>query len=331
MLGVGGMELYHAESSGISKERLTPKLAQSAKTLWKIYIVFTLICALAYYGAGMSWFDAIGHSYSTVAIGGFSTHDASMGYFDSALIESIAVFFMFLAGINFSLHFFVWRKRQLGAYFKDSEFKTYVLVLLSTTLLTAFYLSKASYYSDWLEAFRHGLFQSVSMATTTGFASVDFSSWPLMLPVLLIFSSFVGACAGSTGGGIKVVRILLMLKLAMKEIHKFIHPNAQINIKLNQKSVPESTLISVWGFFSLYVLVFVVIMVLLMLTGLDQVSSFSATVASLNNLGPGLGEVSAHYGNINDMAKWVLSFSMLLGRLEILTLMALLHRAFWRF
>jgi trk system potassium uptake protein TrkH len=169
------------------------------------------------------------------------------------------------------------------------------------------------------------------MATTTGFASANFSAWAFMLPVLLIFSSFVGACAGSTGGGIKVVRILLMFKLAAKEIKKFIHPNAQINIKLNKHSVAEKTLVSVWGFFSLYIIAFVFIMVALMLSGLDQVSSFSATAASINNLGPGLGKVAANYSDINDSAKWILSFSMLLGRLEILTLMALLHRAFWRF
>lgn len=169
------------------------------------------------------------------------------------------------------------------------------------------------------------------MATTTGFASTNFSVWAFMLPVLLIFSSFIGACAGSTGGGIKVVRVLLMFKLAAKEIKKFIHPNAQINIKLNKRSVPENTLISVWGFFSLYVIAFIFIMIALMLTGLDQVSSFSATAASINNLGPALGKVAANYSDINDSAKWILSFSMLLGRLEILTLMALLHKAFWRF
>ena len=331
MLGVGGMELYHAESSGISKDRLTPKLTQTAKALWKIYLSFTLVCALAYYLAGMSIFDAIGHSYSTVAIGGFSTHDLSIGYFDSVMIESVAIVFMFLAGINFSLHFFVWRKKNILEFFKDSEFKTYLLMLSVLTLSVAIYLWNAGYYQTIEEAFRYGIFQSISMATTTGFASANFSLWPLMLPVLLIFASFVGACAGSTGGGIKVVRVLLMFKLAMKEIKKFIHPNAQINIKLNQRSVAESTLVSVWGFFSLYVIAFILIMIALMFTGMDQVTSFSATAASMNNLGPGLGDVAENYGAISESAKWILSFSMLLGRLEILTLMALLHKAFWRF
>jgi trk system potassium uptake protein TrkH len=331
MLGVGGMELYHAESSGISKDRLTPKLTQTAKALWKIYLSFTVICAVAYYLAGMDIFDAIGHSYSTVAIGGFSTHDLSIGYFDNIAIESVAVVFMFLAGINFSLHFFVWRKKNVLAFFKDSEFQTYLLLLSVLIALVTLYLLNSGHYQTTQEALRYGVFQSVSIATTTGFASTNYSLWPLILPVLLIFSSFIGACAGSTGGGIKVVRVLLMFKLAMKEIKKFIHPNAQINIKLNQRSVSESTLISVWGFFSLYVIAFIFIMVALMFTGMDQVTAFSATAASINNLGPGLGDVAENYGAISESAKWILSFSMLLGRLEILTLMALLHKAFWRF
>ena len=331
MLGVGGMELYHAESSGISKDRLTPKLTQTAKALWKIYLSFTVICAVAYYLAGMDIFDAIGHSYSTVAIGGFSTHDLSIGYFDNIAIESVAVVFMFLAGINFSLHFFVWRKKNVLAFFKDSEFQTYLLLLSVLISLVTLYLLNSGHYQTTQEALRYGVFQSVSIATTTGFASTNYSLWPLILPVLLIFSSFIGACAGSTGGGIKVVRVLLMFKLAMKEIKKFIHPNAQINIKLNQRSVSESTLISVWGFFSLYVIAFIFIMVALMFTGMDQVTAFSATAASINNLGPGLGDVAENYGAISESAKWILSFSMLLGRLEILTLMALLHKAFWRF
>ncbi len=331
MLGVGGMELYHAESSGISKDRLTPKLTHTAKALWKIYISFTIICAIGYYLAGMDWFDAIGHSYSTVAIGGFSTHDASIGYFDSVAIEFVAIIFMLLAGINFSLHFFVWQKKNTLTYIQDSEFKAYIFVLITSITLVSIYLFNSGYYQSADDAFRFGIFQSVSIATTTGFVSTNFSLWPLILPVLLIFSSFVGACAGSTGGGIKVVRMLLMFKLAMKEIKKFIHPHAQINIKLNQKSVSEAVLVSVWGFFSLYVVAFVIIMIALMFTGLDQVTAFSATAASINNLGPGLGDVAANYGSISDASKWTLSFSMLLGRLEILTLMVLLHKAFWRF
>jgi trk system potassium uptake protein TrkH len=279
----------------------------------------------------MDAFDAIAHSYSTVAIGGFSTHDTSIGYFNSSAIESVAIVFMLLAGINFSLHFFVWQKKNVFTYFQDSEFKTYLIILFFTAIIVGTYLFDSGYYLSISESARQALFQTVSIATTTGFASTDYSQWPFILPILLIFASFIGACAGSTGGGIKVVRVLLMFKLAMKEIKKFIHPNAQINIKLNHRSVTEDTLVSVWGFFSLYVIAFIMILIALMFTGLDQVSAFSATAASINNLGPGLGEVAANYGGVSDTAKWILSFSMLLGRLEILTLMALLHKAFWRF
>jgi len=331
MLGAGSMELYHAESSGITKERLTPKLTHSAKVLWLIYIVFTIVCSLAYFLAGMSLFDAIGHSFSTVAIGGFSTHDASIGFFQSESIELIAMIFMFLAGINFSLHFLAVRKKSITFYWKDSEFKTYVLILFVTTILVVLYLIFSGFYENSSDSLRHGLFQTISIATTTGFVSTNFSAWPYFVPVILIFASFIGASAGSTGGGIKVVRVLLMFRLAMKEVRKFIHPRGQINIKLNKSTVPESTLVSVWGFFSLYVIGFIIILVLLMFTGFDQVTAFSATAATMNNLGPGLGDVAQNYGNISDTAKWILSFSMLLGRLEILTLMALLHKAFWRF
>jgi trk system potassium uptake protein TrkH len=330
MLGSSSMELYHAESSGISKDRLTPKLTQTAKALWQIYLLFTVVCALAYYWAGMDLFDAIGHSYSTVAIGGFSTHDLSIGYFDSVAIETIAVIFMFLASVNFSLHFFAWRKKSVLAFFQDSEFKAYLVILSALIILVCISLWHSGYYQNLNGVLRYGIFQSVSIATTTGFVSTHFASWPLMLPVLLIFSSIIGACAGSTGGGIKVVRALLMFKLAMKEIKKFIHPNAQINVKLNRTSVGESTLVSVWGFLSLYVISYSFIMLALMFSGMDHTSSFSATAASINNLGPGLGHVASNYATISESAKWILSFSMLLGRLEILTLIALLHRAFWR-
>jgi trk system potassium uptake protein TrkH len=331
LLGVGGMELYHAESSGISKDRLTPKLRQTAIALWKIYVSLTLLCALAYFLSGMSLFDAVGHSFSTVAIGGFSTHDASMGFFDSAVVEFVAVVFMLLAGINFSLHFVAWNNRSLVGYWRDSEFKAYIVVLLFSILIIVAVLNLNNEYQSFWTSLRHSLFQTVSMATTTGFASQNFSQWPNAAPVFLIMVSFIGACVGSTGGGIKVVRVLLMFRLGMKEIKQFIHPNAQINVKLNRSTVGQQTLISVLGFFSLYIISFILILVLLMFTGMDQVSAFSSTAATMNNLGPGLGEVAHNYGSLSDASKWVLSVSMLFGRLEVLTLIALFHKAFWRY
>ena len=330
LLGVGGMELYHAESSGIAKDRLTPKLRNTAIALWKIYLSLTILCALAYFFSGMSIFDAISHSFSTVAIGGFSTHDSSIGYFNSIPIEMIAMFFMFLAGINFSLHFVAWNNRSLVDYIKDSEFKTYAMVLLSASAIVVIALSLNSEYGSTSETLRHSLFQTISIATTTGFTSQNYSNWPAAIPVFLIMVSFIGACVGSTGGGIKVVRVLVMFRLGMKEIHKFIRPNAQVSIKLNKASINEKALVSVLGFFSLYAISFIFIMMLLMFAGLDQVTAYSATAATMNNLGPGLGEVAQNYGSLGETAKWILSFSMLIGRLEVLTIIAIFHRAFWR-
>ncbi|MDC0197376.1 TrkH family potassium uptake protein [Candidatus Thioglobus sp.] len=330
LLGVGGMELYHAESSGIAKDRLTPKLRNTAIALWKIYLSLTLLCAVGYFLSGMSVFDAISHSFSTVAIGGFSTHDGSIGYFNSAAIESIAMIFMFLAGINFSLHFVAWNNRSLVDYIKDSEFKTYAMVLICSSIIVISVLSLNGEYESANETLRHSLFQTISIATTTGFTSQNYSSWPAAIPVFLIMMSFIGACVGSTGGGIKVVRILVMFRLGMKEIHKFIRPNAQVSVKLNKSSINEKALVSVLGFFSLYAISFFIILMLLMFAGLDQVTAYSATAATMNNLGPGLGDVSQNYGSVGEAAKWILSFSMLIGRLEVLTIIAIFHRAFWR-
>jgi len=330
LLGVGGMELYHAESSGIAKDRLTPKLRNTAIALWKIYLSLTVLCALGYFLSGMSIFDAISHSFSTVAIGGFSTHDGSIGYFNSATIEMIAMFFMFLAGINFSLHFVAWNNRSLVDYIKDSEFKTYSMVLICSSVIVIVALSLNGQYESANETLRHSLFQTISIATTTGFTSQNYSSWPAAIPVFLIMMSFIGACVGSTGGGIKVVRILVMFRLGMKEIHKFIRPNAQVSVKLNKSSINEKALVSVLGFFSLYAISFFLILMLLMFAGLDQVTAYSATAATMNNLGPGLGDVAQNYGSVGEAAKWILSFSMLIGRLEVLTIIAIFHRAFWR-
>ena len=330
LLGVGGMELYHAESSGIAKDRLTPKLRNTAIALWKIYLSLTVLCALGYFLSGMSIFDAVSHSFSTVAIGGFSTHDGSIGYFNSAAVETIAMFFMFLAGINFSLHFVAWNNRSLVDYIKDSEFKTYAMVLICSSIIVIIALSLNGQYDSANETLRHSLFQTISIATTTGFTSQNYSSWPAAIPVFLIMMSFIGACVGSTGGGIKVVRILVMFRLGMKEINKFIRPNAQVSVKLNKSSINEKALVSVLGFFSLYAISFFLILMLLMFAGLDQVTAYSATAATMNNLGPGLGDVAQNYGSVGEAAKWILSFSMLIGRLEVLTIIAIFHRAFWR-
>jgi len=331
LLGIGGMQLYRAESPGpIKDSKLTPRITETAKALWYIYLSLTVSCALAYWLAGMTFFDAIAHSFSTVSIGGFSTHDLSIGYFDNKVIDAIAVFFMVMAGINFTLHFLAWRNMNLKPYYFDTELKAYLSVLVTICLISCSYLIFQDVYKDPITAITHGIFQTISIATTTGFTTATYQSWPNFLPVLLLFASFLGACAGSTGGGLKVIRIVLLFKQGMREIKRLVHPNAIIHIKLGDRPVDESIINAVWGFFASYVAVFAIMMLLLMATGLDQVTAFSAMAACMNNLGPGLGDVSAHYGDINNVAKWILCFAMLLGRLEIFTLLVLLTPTFWR-
>ncbi len=332
MLGVGGMQLYKAETPGPMKNnKLTPRITETAKALWYIYLGLTAACAIAYWFAGMNVFDAIGHSFSTIAIGGFSTHDASMGYFnDKPRIEIVAIVFMIISGINFSLHFLSWRNRSLLTYLRDAEFKAYILILSLVTLITASYLYYTDFFISPERAFFHALFQTVSIGTTTGFTTQEYHQWPGFLPVLLIFTSFIGACAGSTGGGIKVIRFLLLLKQGMREILRLVHPNAVFAIKVGGKPLSDRVIQAIWGFFAAYVAMFSIILLLLMATGLDQISAFSATAAMLNNLGPGLNEVALNYSHLHDSTKWILSFAMLLGRLEIFTLLVILTPAFWR-
>ncbi len=331
MLGVGGMQLYRAETPGpIKDNKLTPRITETAKALWYIYLTLTIVCALGYWAAGMSVFDAISHSFSTIAIGGFSTHDQSIGYFQSSAIEMIAVVFMLLSGMNFALHFMAWRSLSIRYYWRDSELRVYLAVLASVTMITVGYLYYTDTFIFFNDALHAGLFQAVSIGTTTGFTTEDYFIWPGFLPVLLLFVSFIGGCAGSTGGGMKVIRFLLVLKQGRREIVRLIHPNAQIPVKVGGKPMPDRVITAVWGFFAAYVGSFVVIMLFLMATGLDQITAFSAVAACMNNLGPGLGGVGANYVEINDAAKWALSFAMMLGRLEIFTLLILFTGAFWR-
>ncbi len=330
MLGVGGMQLYRAEIAGPVKDsKLTPRITETAKALWYIYLGLTIVCGAGYYFAGMDAFDALCHAFSTVAIGGFSTHDGSLGHFNSTAINLIAIVFMFLSGINFSLHFVAWRGKTLSGYINDSEFQTYTRGLLGLAIIVCLYLFSINEFKSVSDVINHGLFQVVSIATTTGFTTTDFSVWPGAVPVILLFASFVGACAGSTGGGMKVMRVILLYRQGLREIKRLVHPNAEIPVKLGGQPVPSRVIEAVWGFFAVYVVVFVIMMVMLLFDGIDQVTAFSAIAASLNNLGPGLGEVALGYGGISDLAKWVCVAAMLLGRLEIFTLLVLVSRTFW--
>ncbi len=331
LLGIGGMQLYRAEIPGPVKDsKLTPRITETAKALWYIYLAITISCALLYWLAGMTFFDAVAHSFSTVATGGFSTHDLSMGYFDSRLIDAIAVLFMLIAGINFTLHFLAWRNMNLAAYLHDAEFRAYVSIIALICFICCIYLIFQNIYPEPATAITHGIFQTISIVTSTGFTTTTYQSWPTFLPVLLLFASFLGACAGSTGGGLKVIRIVLLFKQGVREIMRLVHPNAVIHIKLGDRSVDESIINAVWGFFAAYVTVFAVLMLSLMATGLDQVTAFSAMAACMNNLGPGLGDVSANFSSISNTAKWILCFAMLMGRLEVFTLLVLLTPTFWR-
>jgi trk system potassium uptake protein TrkH len=331
MLGVGGMQLYRAETPGPVKDtKLTPRITETAKALWYLYLTFTVACAVAYMAAGMGWFDAIGHAFSTVAIGGFSTHDQSMAFFDNTYISLVAIVFMFIAGINFSLHFFAWRYVSVKHYLKDPEFRAYAVVLIALSAVVIATLMYFQTYAASGESVINGLFQAVSIATTTGFTTANFAAWPAALPAMLIFASFIGGSAGSTAGGIKVIRWLLIYKQGVREIARLVHPSAEIPVKLGNSAVPYRVVDAVWGFFSIYIVVFGVMLLAMMMTGIDQVTAFSAVAATLNNLGPGLGDVTSGFMTLNDTAKWIAVAGMLLGRLEIFTLLVLITPMFWR-
>ncbi len=330
MLGIGGMQLYRAETPGPVKDsKLTPRIKETALALWSIYLGLTLTCTLAYWAAGMSLFDAICHSFSTIAIGGFSTHDASLGYFNSAQVESVAIFFMILAGINFGLHFFAFKEKSVRHYFRDDEVRFYLVILFVATATVAGILWWDGIY-DADSAIRAGMFEVVSIFTTTGFTTANFTTWPNMLPYLIFFGAFTGACAGSTGGGMKVIRVLLICKQGLREVNRLLHPNAIFPVKINHRRVPGQVMDAVWGFFSVYVLVFLFMQLALIMTGMDFITAFSAVGATINNLGPGLGDIALNYSGISDTAKLLLCFTMTLGRLEIFTLLVLFSPLFWR-
>ena len=333
MLGIGGMQLYRAEMPGPVKDsKMTPRIAETAKALWYIYFALTIACAFSYWVAGMDVFDAICHSFSTIAIGGFSTHDASIGYFDSTAINMVCVVFLLIAALNFSLHFAAFTRRgiNLKIYIKDAEFKALIVVQLVLTTICFATLYHSDIYDSPEQTLDFALFQAVSISTTAGFGTESFHMWPLFLPMLLLFSSFIGGCGGSTAGGIKVIRMILLLKQGSRELKRLVHPRGMFSIRIGDKALPDRIIDAVWGFFSAYALVFVVCMLLLMAMGVDDITAFSATAACLNNLGPGLGEVASNYGGISDGAKWVLLLAMLFGRLEVFTLLVLFTPTFWK-
>jgi trk system potassium uptake protein TrkH len=330
MLGVGGMQLYRAETPGPLKDtKLTPRITETAKALFLIYLSLTVACGLAYWLAGMTLFDAVGHAYATVAIGGFSTHDASIGYYDSPLILIICMVFMVLSGMNFALHFLAWRGRSLRQYLTDPECSFYLRLLLVGSAMTIAYLYLTDTYSAG-GSLLHGAFALITSLTTTGFLTADHSTWPPGLDLFIFLSAFIGGCAGSTGGGLKVIRVLLIVKQGLGEIRRLIHPNAIQLLKIGERTVSNRVVEAVWGFFAVYLVAYLVLCQLLLATGLDFTTAFTAVGACINNFGPGMGEVAVHYGGLNTPAKWILCVAMLLGRLEVFTLLVLFTPMFWR-
>jgi trk system potassium uptake protein TrkH len=330
MLGVGGMQLYRAETPGPSKDnKLTPRITETAKALFVVYLSITLFCAGSYYAAGMSGFDAIAHSFSTVSLGGFSTHDASLGYFKSEAVVMVASLFMFISSINFGMHFIAWRRQSVAIYRKDSETRFYFAAVLTCLVITIACLVFLEVHGH-RESLIYGIFQALSILTTTGFSSEKLAQWPVALSTMVIFFSCMGGCVGSTTGGIKAMRVMLIFKQGMRELKQLVHPQAVIPLKVGGRRVEATVVSAVWSFFAVYTSTFIILLFLMMLTGLDFLTSFSAVAASLNNMGLGIAGVAGGFGGLTETAKAILCFAMLLGRLEIFTLLVLFTPAFWR-
>lgn len=330
MLGIGGMQLMKAETTGPAKsDKLRPRIKHTAQALWRIYLFLTVSCALGYWFAGMSVFDAIAHSLTTVSTGGYSIYDDSMGHFQSVAIETIAVIFMLFGAVNFAVHYRVLADRTPSLYLTNPEARTFVLTVAALTIFVALVLHAQSDV-ELFTSFRLALFEVVSVITSTGYGIDDFSLWPSLLPVFLLFVSFIGGCAGSTAGGMKVIRFLILTKQAVIEVLRLIHPRLMRPLKLGKAVVDDSIVRAVWAFFTIYAFVFVVLMLALMALGLDQVTAFAAVATCLNNLGPGLGDVALNFHSVGDPVKLISAVACILGRLEILTIFVLLTPEFWR-
>jgi trk system potassium uptake protein TrkH len=333
LLGVGGAQLYKAESAGPMKDqKLTPRIADTARAIWVTYAVLAIACFFAYRIAGMSWIDAFMHMCTTVSLGGFSPYDASFGQFNSPHIEAVAIVFMMLSGINLVLYFVVWRQRSLGVLWRNPEVRAFYGAILGTIALIAGYLTFHGAYPSFLESLRHTAFHVVSIATTTGYASYDYAQWPLFAPLMMILLGCFATCAGSTGGGIKMVRLLLLLKQSRREFVRIVHPNVVNPVVLGGQAVSDRVMQAVIAFMMTYGATLVGLTMVLLFSGLDVVTAFTAVIACVNNIGPGLGEVgpAVNYGNLSDFQTWVCTFAMLLGRLELLSLLVLLTPQFWR-
>ena len=330
LLGVGGMQLYIAEVPSPVPDKLQPRVRETAKTLWKVYILFSLVELLLLMACGMSLFDALCHTFTTMPTGGFSTRNLSIAAYESVYIDGVIILFMLFAGINFSLHYQMLRGKPL-AFWKDTECRFFLLLVGGLIALVSWDVF-GTIYETFGSAVRYSAFQVVSIITTTGFATADYEVWPALSQLILFICMFVGASAGSTGGGMKCVRILLSIKYCYKELFSLIHPKAVTHVKLAGKTIPEDVMRSIMGFLSLYLLLFVICSMALAAMGVDAVTSVAAVAASLGNIGPGFGEVGPldNFAAIPLAGKWLLAWCMLLGRLEIYTIIILLVPEFWK-
>lgn len=333
LLGVGGMQLFKAETPGPMKDsKLTPRIEETAKALWLVYAVITAACVVFLYGVGMSWFDAICHAFSAMALGGFSTHDASVGYFNSVPIEVVLTIFQVIAALNFATHFLAWRARSLHTYLQDPEAR-YVIGLLAVSCIgVGVYLYSMGTYDTFSQALRHATFNIVTIATDCGYATQDFAAWPVFVPMWMLFLSCLTVSSGSTGGGIKMIRTMVIARQAGNQMKQLMHPRAMLPLRIGGRPMPDSLPAAVLGFMFLYFISVVTLTFVLLLSGLDFITAFSAIIACINNMGPGLGTVgpSTNYASLTDFQSWVCVLAMILGRLEIFPLLVLCTQAFWR-
>jgi trk system potassium uptake protein TrkH len=333
LLGVGGMQLYRAETPGpVKEEKLTPRIAETAKSLWLAYLALTVAAVLALRACGMSWFDAICHAFSTVSLGGFSTHEASIAYFGSLSIELVLIAVMLIAAVSFARHFVALRRLTLEPYRRDPEGKTMLLVLGVSVLAIATLLTLEGVYPDFTTSLRHAAFNVISIATTQGYVSQNYELWPIFAPVWMVFLSCVVCSTGSTGGGIKMFRTLLLSRQAGRELRLLVHPSAMVPVRIGGRVIPDRVGDSVLAFIFLYFMTVVVLTFALLISGLDFISALTAVVASINNMGPALGAAgpAANYQGLSDLQTWFCTVAMLLGRLEIFSVLVLFTPAFWR-
>ena len=333
LLGVGGAQIIKAETTGPMKEtRLTPRIADTAKALYVIYLSISVACAISYHMAGMSWDDAIMHMMTTVSLSGIAAHDASFGYFNSPAVDSVAVFFMLICGFNFTLHFYAWKKKNIAAYFLDTEARSWILSVSLLTALAAAILWLNNTYSTWEEILRFAAFSVLSVASTTGYGTADYSSWPTGLPLIMMLSAAFASCAGSTGGGMKMIRLLIAFRLLRREMIQLLYPKAVVPLMIDKSIIDSKVSTSVLVYLMVWILSFIGGGCVLLLSGMPSLEAVSAAWAMLTNLGPALGEVgpSGNYASLNDFQLWICSFLMLTGRLELFTVYVLFTKTFWR-